>query len=76
MTGESLRWYRSSPHAQRGFCSACGSYLFWRYDDEGATSFSLGSLDDTSSIALEKHIFVGDKGDYYAIADALPQKES
>lgn len=25
-----LRWYASSPKAQRGFCSDCGSTLFFR----------------------------------------------
>ena len=25
-----LRWYRSSPGAERGFCSRCGSMLFFR----------------------------------------------
>ena len=25
-----LRWYNSSPEAQRGFCSRCGSSLFFR----------------------------------------------
>ena len=27
---ESLRWYESSAHAKRGFCSVCGSNLFWK----------------------------------------------
>ena len=26
---ERLQWYRSSPAARRGFCSACGSMLFF-----------------------------------------------
>ena len=25
-----LRWYKSSPEAERGFCSRCGSTLFFR----------------------------------------------
>jgi hypothetical protein len=69
-----LQWYRSSPLAERGFCNACGSSLFWRHDDDnGATSIMSGALDGTTGITTEKHIFVADKGDYYNIADDLPQ---
>jgi len=73
---DSLRWYQSSPQAQRGFCATCGSSLFWRHDaDNGATSVMSGTLDGATGITTEKHIFVADKGDYYEIADDLPQHD-
>ena len=69
---ETLRWYRSSEVAQRGFCSACGSFLFW--DDGGADmSLNVGSLEQPTGLSLASHIFVADKGDYYEITDGLPQ---
>ena len=37
-------------------------------------SFALGALDGPTGLRLEKHIFTADKGDYYDIADDLPQK--
>lgn len=71
-----LQWYRSSPKAERGFCNTCGSSLFWRHEDDGgAVSVMSGTLDGATGIATEKHIFVADKGDYYEIADALPQQD-
>ena len=73
---DSLRWYQSSPQAQRGFCATCGSSLFWRHDaDNGATSVMSGTLDGATGITTEKHIFVADKGDYYTLADTLPQHD-
>lgn len=69
------RWYRSSGSAQRGFCSDCGAFLFWKHDAESGLSFALGALDRPTGLALEKHIFIADKGDYYAIGDGVPQKE-
>ncbi|WP_299880587.1 GFA family protein [uncultured Sulfitobacter sp.] len=73
---DSLRWYQSSPQAQRGFCATCGSSLFWRHDaDNGATSVMSGTLEGATGITTEKHIFVADKGDYYEIADDLPQHD-
>ena len=68
-----LKWYRSSDVAIRGFCNACGASLFWRKDGEGRTSIGTGTLDDPTGIKTEKHIFTADKGDYYEIADNLPQ---
>ncbi|MEM6729316.1 MAG: GFA family protein [Pseudomonadota bacterium] len=70
-----VAWYQSSAEAKRGFCGICGSTLFWKHRAEAEISFSLGALDEEAGVRLEKHIFVADKGDYYAIADGLPQKE-
>ena len=60
----------------RGFCGTCGSFLFWKRDDEDLISFSLGSLDRPTGLQLDRHIFVADKGDYYTIDDGLPQNHT
>lgn len=74
---QTLTWYQSSPEAQRGFCNRCGSSLFWRHtEDNGAVSIMSGTLDGATGITTEKHIFVADKGDYYEIADNVPQREN
>ena len=67
-----LKWYRSSEWAWRGFCSECGSALFW--DNDGDTvGINVGSLDQPTGLALASHIFVDDKADYYEIDDQLPK---
>lgn len=68
-----VQWYASSKAARRGFCPTCGAFLFWRHLEEDTLSFSLGSLEAPTGVRLEKHIFVADKGEYYDIADGLPQ---
>lgn len=72
-----VRWHQASPTARRGFCPACGSFLFWQPMRDGvpadSLSFALGAVDGPTGLALEGHIFVGDKGDYYAIGDGVPQ---
>ena len=70
-----VRWYAASPIARRGFCPTCGSFLFWKHNDETNTSFALGALDEGHGIKVERHIFVADQGSYYDIADGLPQKD-
>jgi len=72
----SLVWYRSSTTAERGFCNLCGSNLFWRQFDSDMTSITAGTLDTPTGIALEKHIFVADKSDYYDLDDDLPQLQA
>ncbi len=73
---DGLAWYQSSPEAQRGFCRICGSSLFWRHAaDKGATSVMSGTIDGATGIKTAKHIFVADKGDYYDIADDVPQHD-
>lgn len=67
-----LKWYRSSDRAKRGFCGACGSALFW--DDGGEeVVISVGNLNAPTGLSVHHHIYVADKGDYYAISDDLPQ---
>ncbi|MEM7520356.1 MAG: GFA family protein [Pseudomonadota bacterium] len=73
---KTLIWYRSSACAERGFCGACGSSLFWRHEaDNGAVSVMSGTLDSPTGITTSKHIYVADKGDYYTLADGLPQHD-
>lgn len=73
LSAQSLRWYQSSASARRGFCSTCGSQLFWEPADGGRISIWAGTLDTPTGLKPSKHIFVAEKGDYYEITDGLPQ---
>lgn len=75
ITGE-IRWYASSKTAKRGFCPNCGCFLFWKHNDENSLSFSLGAIDGPTGLRIEKHIFTTFKGDYYELADGVPQQET
>ena len=74
LTGaEALRWYHASPEVRRGFCGTCGSFLFWDPIERDTIAVALGSVTGATGTRLAGHIFVADKGDYYDIADRLPQ---
>jgi hypothetical protein len=72
---ENLTWYQSSEKVRRGFCSRCGSWLFWEPIFRDWTSVALGSIEGQTGLQLERHIFVAHKGDYYTINDGLPQND-
>jgi hypothetical protein len=72
---EKITWYRASPYAKRGFCSVCGSALFWKHNEAAEISVMAGAFEQPSGLKSEAHIFVVDKGDYYDINDGLPQYE-
>jgi hypothetical protein len=77
---DALRWTsgapairRSSAHAQRGHCAACGTQLTWQgdaYPDEidvaGAT------LDDPEPAAPKDHTFTSQRLSWLRIDDGLP----
>ena len=71
--GGVVNWYQSSEKAKRGFCPVCGSFLFWKHADYDHVSFALGAIDGPTGLRLGKHIFTAEKGDYYEIADGVPQ---
>lgn len=75
LSSETLTWFRSSDWAERGFCSKCGTSLFWRFSEEGGeTVVAAGALDDQASLkGPGQHIFVDQKPTYYEFADDAPR---
>lgn len=72
---EFVGWYQSSDKARRGFCTHCGSTLFWDPLHHDWTAVAMGAFDTPTNTKLAMHIFVAERGDYYDIADGLPQNE-
>ena len=69
-----MAWFESTPGAiRRGFCPVCGSSLFWDRLSSARLDIWSGTIDGPTGLRLVGHIYVADKGDYYAIADGLPQ---
>ena len=68
--GAAITWYRSSEKAERGFCSVCGSNLFWREFGTPFTSIFAGSIDGPTGLNIDRQIHTGTKGDYYDLPDA------
>jgi hypothetical protein len=72
---DNITWYRSSEKVRRGFCKTCGSALLWDPVGKDKIGVAMGAFDKPTGTQLAVHIFVADKGDYYEIADGVPQNQ-
>jgi len=70
--GRSLRWYDLG-YARYGFCSTCGSSLFWQgAEHTDRTSIQAGSLDDASSISLAGVWFADEAQPHVTLDHSVP----
>lgn len=72
---ESIRVYQSSDWAERGFCSKCGTFIFYRYQKVKHAHLNVELFKELSKQAnFNLEIFYGDKPDYYSF-DNITKKE-
>ena len=71
---DNVTWFRSSEKVRRGFCRTCGSSLFWDPIHKDWIGIAMGAFESPTDTKIAVHIHVADKGDYYEIADGVPQK--
>ena len=60
--------YDSSDWAERGFCSECGTHLFYRLKESGQYIMSVGLFDNQQALFLQHQIFIDKKPDYYSFS--------
>jgi hypothetical protein len=71
--GEHLRRYASSDWAERGFCTTCGSSLFYFLKPTQLYTLGAGTFDDPSRFQLDREIFIDHKPQGYALAGDHPR---
>lgn len=65
--------YDSSPWAERGFCTRCGSHLFYRLKESDQYTIEFGTFDDQRPFQLESEIYVDEKPAAYDLAGEHPR---
>lgn len=69
---EHIKIYKSSDWAERVFCNNCGTNLYYKVTAEGQhqgiTYISMGLLDETESLTMEREIFIDEKPKGYGFA--------
>ncbi|WP_306025240.1 GFA family protein [Oceaniradius stylonematis] len=66
---EHITRFRSSDWAERGFCSKCGSNLFYRIIDSNDYQMAVGLFDDQSGLRFTLQVFTDKTPDFYAFAN-------
>jgi hypothetical protein len=69
---DDLSWYQSTAEARRGFCSRCGSTLFFeseRWADE--IHIALANMDGPIDHAPQAHVFYDNHVDWIDLDDEL-----
>ncbi|MBA1147565.1 GFA family protein [Ectothiorhodospiraceae bacterium WFHF3C12] len=66
---EHVSAFDSSEWAERGFCSRCGTHLFYRLKASGDYVLPAGLFDDQSVFTFTSQIFIDHKPGYYDFAN-------
>lgn len=70
-----LKWWipDEEPSVAYGFCSVCGSSLFWRSTPSPELiAITAGTLDPPTGLSTNLAIFVADASDYHRLDHELP----
>ena len=68
---KTLKWYRSSTFAKRGFCSRCGASMFFKFLGRDNISIAAGMFKNPTKLKTTMNIFVKGKLDYYKLDKKL-----
>jgi hypothetical protein len=62
-----LKWFKSSKRAKRGFCNKCGASLFFKIIGTKTISIAAGMFNRPVKLKTTMNIFVKGKSDYYKL---------
>ena len=68
-----LKWYKSSKIAKRGFCSVCGASMFYKLIKSNNISIAAGMFNNPTKLKTHSNIFTKGKLDYYRLQLNLPK---
>ncbi|MFQ3244040.1 MAG: hypothetical protein ACI9SP_000665 [Arenicella sp.] len=61
--------YESSDWAERGFCSKCGSHLFYRTKQHDVYLVPVGLLNYNGSLTFDRQLFIDEKPEFYSFSN-------
>ena len=70
---KTLKWFRSSKKAKRGFCNKCGASMFFKFLGSDDVSIAAGMFKNPTKLKTTMNIFIKEKLDYYKLNNKLPK---
>ena len=68
---KTLKWFKSSKIAKRGFCFKCGASIFYKKNKSENISISAGMINNPTNLKTSFNIFTYGKLDYYKLDKRL-----
>jgi hypothetical protein len=68
-----LKWFRSSKRAKRGFCSKCGASIFFKTIGTKNISVAAGMFNRPVKLKTIMNIFIKGKLEYYKLDHHIPK---
>ena len=66
---QKIKVYDSSPWASRGFCSDCGTHLFYRLKKTGEYNIPVGMFPNLEGLKMDMQYFSDQRPDYYCFSN-------
>jgi hypothetical protein len=70
---KTLKWFKSSNIAKRGFCSVCGASMFYKQLKRRNISIAAGMFSNPTKLKTHSNIFTKGKLDYYELDSKIPK---
>ena len=64
-----VKSFDSSAWAERGFCSNCGTHLFYKLKEQNQFILPVGLLEDSEDFVFDHQIFIDEKPSYYCFSN-------
>jgi Uncharacterized conserved protein len=68
---KTLKWFKSSNFAKRGFCNKCGASIFYKKNNTDYISIAAGMFNNPTKLKTKKNIFIKNKLDFYKLDSKL-----
>jgi hypothetical protein len=66
---ENIGVYASSEWAERGFCTKCGSHLFYKLKQNSQYYIPVGLFAPIAGLIFDHQVFIDEKPEYYTFAN-------
>ena len=66
---EHVKIYDSSPWASRGFCTECGTHLFFKFKESGDYSIPVGMFPNLKGLEMDMQYFSDQRPSYYCFSN-------
>ena len=70
---KTLKWFKSSKKAKRGFCNKCGASMFFKKIGAKDINIAAGMFNKPVKLKTVVNIFVKGKLEYYKLDNCLPK---